>query len=149
MKALLRAAMKWKPTSHQLSAKMNNTAFLANHHYTDQPSFFQKPPKAELRPSNPRKGGQRFLCASLSKDPSIIEEGGFFFFLMHIYHFPAFEISDEVDEKTLGKMRIFWAGRASKRSSEILLKQQQAHESARKGFETLSDAMDRLPGHRD
>ncbi len=57
--------------------------------------------------------------------------------------------SSEVDEKTLGKMRIFLAGRASKRSSEILLKQQRAHESARKGFETLSDAMDRLPGHRD
>jgi hypothetical protein len=140
--------MKWKPTSHQLSAKMNNTTFLANRHHTDQPSFFQKPPKAELRPSNPRKGGQRFLCASLSKDPSIIEEV-FFFFLMHIYRFPAFEISSEVAEKTLGKMRIFLAGRASKRSSETLLKQQRAHESARKGFETLSDAMDRLPGHRD
>jgi hypothetical protein len=84
MKALLRAAMKWKPTSHQLSAKMNNTTFLANRHHTDQPSFFQKPPKAELRPSNPRKGGQRFLCASLSKDPSIIEEVFFFFFDAYI-----------------------------------------------------------------
>jgi hypothetical protein len=79
MKALLRAAMKWKPTSHQLSAKMNNTAFLANHHHTDQPSFFQKSPIAEPRPSNPRKGGQKFLCASLSRDPTVIEEGGFFF----------------------------------------------------------------------
>ncbi len=33
---------------------------------------------------------------------------GGFFFLMHIYRFPAFEISSEVDEKTLGKMRFFW-----------------------------------------